>query len=48
VRAGDALALVHAASADDADAAVRAVAAAMPVGDEPAAVVPWLLDTARS
>jgi thymidine phosphorylase len=45
VHAGDALAVVHAASAADADAAARAVVAAMPVADErpPAALL--LLDT---
>lgn len=47
VQAGDALAIVHAASAADADAAVRAVAAAMPVGDELTAAAPWLLATVR-
>ena len=48
VRAGDALAQVHAASDADADTAARAVTAAMPVGDEPPVPVPWLLETVRS
>ncbi|MDP1650045.1 MAG: thymidine phosphorylase, partial [Rubrivivax sp.] len=48
VQAGDALALVHAASTDDAETAVRAVAAAMPVGDQPPAAAHWLLETVRS
>jgi thymidine phosphorylase len=47
VQAGDPLALVHAASVADAESAVRAVAAAMPVADAPPAVVPLLLDTVR-
>ncbi len=47
VRAGGTRAIVHAARADDADAAVRAVAAAMPIGDVAVADVPWLLETVR-
>ncbi len=48
VRAGEPLARVHAASDADADAAARAVTAAMPVGDAPAVPAPWLLETVRS
>ena len=47
VRAGEALARVHAASAGDADAAVREVRAAMPVVDTGPAAVPLLLETLR-
>ena len=47
VHGGDALALVHAATEDDADAAMRAVLAAMPVGDGAVTDVPWLLETLR-
>jgi thymidine phosphorylase len=48
VHAGDPLALVHAACPADADAAVRAVAAAMSVADQPPVVVPWLMDAVRA
>jgi thymidine phosphorylase len=48
VRACDTLAWVHAANDADADTAARAVTAAMPVGDEPPAPAPWLLDAVRS
>ena len=47
VHGGDALALVHAATEDDADAAVRAVVAAMPIDDAAVADAPWLLETLR-
>jgi len=48
VHAGDPLAVVHAASVADAEAAVRAVAAAMPVADEPPPQAPLLLHTVRA
>jgi len=47
VQTGDALAVVHAASAADAEAAVRAVTAAMPVADERPPDAPLRLDTLR-
>jgi thymidine phosphorylase len=43
VQAGDALAWVHAASAADAEDALRAVTAALPVGDHPPPTDPLLL-----
>ncbi len=48
VQAGDALAQVHAASVADADTAVRAVTAALPVVDRPAPQTPLLLDRVRA
>jgi len=47
VQAGDALAWVHAASAADAEDALRAVTAAFPVVDRPAPTDPLLLDRVR-
>jgi len=47
VQAGAPLALVHAASATDAEDAVRTVMAAMPVVDSPVAQTPLLLDSVR-
>jgi thymidine phosphorylase len=45
VDAGDPLAVVHAATVADAEAALRAVTAAMPVADERPPQMPLLLDT---
>lgn len=47
VQTGDALATVHAASAADAEDAVRAVLVAMPVVDSPRPQTPLLLDRVR-
>jgi thymidine phosphorylase len=41
LRAGETLATVHAANEGDADAALRAVQAAITLGDGPAPVPPW-------
>jgi thymidine phosphorylase len=48
VQPGDALALVHAASVADAETAVRAVTAALPVVDRPVPQTPLLLDRVRA
>jgi thymidine phosphorylase len=48
VQPGDALALVHAASVADAETAVRAVTAAMPVTDRAVPQAPLLLDSVRA